>query len=96
MEKENNTATPTVRDDYLQTLNPGQNQYHIRNLETNIYKLHANYKLLLKKHSSLCAEKSIGKQEDLQIETASRNIVSIFFCTYWATSLLIFLFFCFR
>jgi hypothetical protein len=88
MEKDN-TATLTVRDDYLQTLNPGQNQYYIRNLETNIYKLHANYKLLLKKHSSLCAEKSIGKQEDLQIETASRNIVSIF-CTYWATSFLFF------
>jgi hypothetical protein len=60
----------------LHTRNPSQNQYFHRSLENNLYKLHYNYKMLLKKHSSLSTEKSIGKHEEVQIETSSRNIVS--------------------
>lgn len=70
-------------DGVLHTLNPAQNQFFHRNLENNIYKLHSNYKLLLKKHSQLCQQQQqgavgtglIGKHEEMQIETATRNIV---------------------
>lgn len=60
----------------IPTLNTAQNQYFVKNLKKNIYKLHENYKLLLRKHTDLLQQTSIGKHEELQIETASENIVS--------------------
>lgn len=60
----------------ISTLNTAQNQYFQKNLRKNIYKLHENYKLLLRKHSDLIQQSSIGKHEELQIEAASENIVS--------------------
>jgi hypothetical protein len=77
--KEDNDNTITIP-----TLNPTQNQYYQRNLENNILKLHANYKTLLKKSSSMISATTIGKHEELQIETATQNIVSIFLSLFLA------------
>jgi len=50
-----------------------------KSLENNIQKMFTNYRVLLKKHSQLLEmnKESIGQHEDIQIETASRNIVSL-------------------
>jgi hypothetical protein len=81
MEKKAEEQLKEEDDDMITipTLNPTQNQYYQRNLENNILKLHANYKTLLKKSSSMISASTIGKHEELQIETATQNIVSLSF-----------------
>jgi hypothetical protein len=47
-------------------------------LEINIQRMFTNYRLLLKKHTQLLDmnKEMIGAHEEIQVETASRNIVS--------------------
>lgn len=53
-------------------------QYFEKALENNIQKMFTNYRLLLKKNTQLLDinKEMIGSHEEIQVESASRNIVS--------------------
>ena len=53
-----------------------------KEVDVNIQILLSNYRSLLQLHGTLSVKESMGKHQDLQLNTATQSIVSILFLSF--------------